>query len=454
MEPSAEQPAAATVDRDACDFRPSRHKKPRPRRPLGVRIARGVGFGLLGVVALAGIAAAVAVALWNHSVKLGEQKVAAAAMLQDYAERQTDETGGASGEQAEAPKPYTPTIDGTITYKGQKYAPNERMVSIAFIGYDNAETGGTVGQADMVVVMALNLESGKVTAISIPRDTMVEVGKYVGDAYRGQETMQLCLAYSYGDGGTTSAQHVAELASRILYDVPVSYHFSLNLQGIVPINDYIGGVQVTALQDIPNTGIVAGQDVVLLGDDALSYLRWRDSDNPDAALTSSLDRQSRQIQYLQEFASRIIEAAKADPTVLAHLYNLVVQYTYTNLGLAEFTYLATQVIDTGLTDLTMVSLPGEMSLGANHAEFYLDKDGVRQIVMDTYYHVVEDDASPDAGSSASGGATDEEVTQSNTSIADMPQDSADVQDESSTGAGVDDDLLAAAAAAVAQSQGE
>lgn len=402
---------------------PKKPGKPKKQRSTGAKVVRVILIVVLVIVLVLVIAAVAAVLWFGHSTTQGEQKILSSSKVQvnsALGDSAPVDASAAADEQA-----YVPTLDNTITYQGRKYAPNEKMVSVAFIGFDNAETGGTTGQADTVIVLTMNLETGAVKAISIPRDTMVDVDEYVGDAYIGQQTMQLCLAYSYGDGSVTSSEHVTSLASRILYDVPISYYFTLNLGGIAPINDAVGGVTLTPLMSIPGTDIVEGVPITLWGDNALKYVRWRDSNNPEANTTSSLDRQERQIQYLRAFADQLLQDLASDPAALVNLYNLAMQYSWTNLGIDEFTYLATQVLQNGLSSMEIVSLPGEMVMGTNYAEYYLDKDGVRQIVIDTFYHPVDtgegegaessladasassDAAAPDAGAVDTGaGAAD------------------------------------------------
>ncbi|MFR8831962.1 MAG: hypothetical protein ACLVHC_11490, partial [Eggerthella lenta] len=98
----------------------------------------------------------------------------------------------------------------TIEHDGHTYAYNENIVSVVVMGYDKSlhanSTAGS-GQADAVMVLALDTKTGKATVIGIPRDSMVDVGEFVGDAFIGQEKMQLCLAFSYGDGAHTSCEY-------------------------------------------------------------------------------------------------------------------------------------------------------------------------------------------------------------------------------------------------------
>lgn len=276
----------------------------------------------------------------------------------------------------------------TVKYNGHTYALNENMVSVVIIGFDRtapAEVGEKAGQADAVMVMALDTETGKATAIGVPRDSMVEVGEFVGSAFIGIDKMQLCLAYSYGDGRETSCEYTTKTVSRVLYNMPMSYYFALDLSGVGPLNDSIGGVALTPLQSIPNTAIVEGQDTVLFGDNALRYVQWRDT----SVLTSSLDRQARQVQYIKAFAAQALAMAQGNVGTLLDLFNVASEYSITNLGINEFSYLATSVLQSGITGLDVVTLDGEMVQGEKYAEFNLDTTSVYETVLSVYYNQVD-----------------------------------------------------------------
>ena len=208
----------------------------------------------------------------------------------------------------------------TVEYNGKTYALNENMVSVAVIGYDRQTEevvpGRSVGQADAVMVLAVNLDTGETTGIGIPRDSMVEVGEFMGDTFTGMSTMQLCLAYAYGDGGELSSQYTASAVSRVLYNMPVSYYFSLDMDGVGALADAIGGVSLTPTQSIPNTNIVEGEPTVLFGSNALKYVQWRDT----SVLTSSLDRQTRQSQFVETFCKQALSSAQGNVGTLVNLY--------------------------------------------------------------------------------------------------------------------------------------
>lgn len=278
----------------------------------------------------------------------------------------------------------------TVEYNGKLYGLNENMASIAIIGYDRRSEqvvpGKNVGQADAVMVLAANLDTGKVTAIGIPRDSMVEVGEFMDSDFTGMDTMQLCLAFAYGDGGETSSQYTTAAVSRVLYNMPVNNYVSLDMDSVGELANTVGGVPVTPLQTIPGTNIVKGQDTVLFGNNALKYIQWRDT----SVLNSSLDRQARQSQFVQAFCKEAFAQAKGNVGTLVNLFNVARSNGITNLGVDDFTYLASTVLNTGISGVDVTTLQGQMQQGKKFAEFYLDKTNVYETVLNVYYHEIGD----------------------------------------------------------------
>ena len=317
---------------------------------------------LLIVLLVIGAVAAAGWGFVNHSVNQGKKKI----------EEKTEKVIKAKGD--------------TITYNGKKYALNKHMATVAFIGFDgrNNDDGTQKGQSDTVMVVALNTDTGEARGIIIPRDSMVAVDTYSNGSFAGQVTEQLCLQFAYGTDGDNSSALTAAAASRVLDNIPVDYYYTLNIEGVAPINDSIGGVTLVPTQTVPGTSVVEGQETTLFGTTAEKYVQWRDTTN----LTSSLDRTARQVSYVQAFASKVLSSAKSNPAVLISLYQAMGDYTWTNLGLDEFSYLATTMLEHGLTSFDVVTLQGTMQQGDTFAEFYLDQDNVKQTVVDTFYHPV------------------------------------------------------------------
>ncbi len=286
-----------------------------------------------------------------------------------------------------------------ITYNGHDYVYNDDIISIAFIGVDKRDLGlednkvGTAGQADANIVLTIDSSTGKAKAIAIPRDTMVDVDLYSeNNIFLRNEKMQLCLSYAYGNGTSTSATNVTTSLSRILYNVPINKYFALDLNGIAPINDAIGGVTVESLYDLKNFGIKKGDTVHLVGDLTEAYVRTRDMDNVEA----SLNRTARQVQYIKAFASQLAPAVINDFSIVSELYNTATDYSTTNISLTDATYLASLLISRNITDFETTTLQGEMKpsdridySNAVYAEFYPDEDKLMQTVLDTFYTQID-----------------------------------------------------------------
>ena len=135
---------------------------------------------------------------------------------------------------------------------------NEDLVSILFLGVDKEafEEGGTVGdgkagQADALFLLVLDTKTGKSRLIAISRDTMTDVNVYsdLGN-FIGTEKLQLCLAYTYGDGKEKSCENTVRAVSRLFYGMPVAAYAALDLDAIAVLTDAVGGVEVTVTKDL------------------------------------------------------------------------------------------------------------------------------------------------------------------------------------------------------------
>lgn len=295
-------------------------------------------------------------------------------------------------------EPANPKYEETIIYNGHTYVYDRNKVAFAFIGVDresitpDADTViGNSGQADTDIVGVIDTNTGEVSVITIPRDTMVDIDLYtVGGEFVRTENMQLCLAYAYGDGGTSSCENVTTAISRILGNVPVEKYFALDLSGIAPLNDAVGGVTVTSLYDFPEDGVYKGDTVTIQGDFAETYVRHRDMDNIEA----SLNRTERQTQYIKAYVEQLRNAVTSDFSVISDLYNTASEYSQTNISLSEVTYLATVALSHGVSGFTQYTLDGEMRASDSatedvFAEYYLDEDSVMEVVVNCFYEQVK-----------------------------------------------------------------
>lgn len=286
----------------------------------------------------------------------------------------------------------------TIEYNEHTYQFNEDIAAFAFMGVDqrqymtNDETD-FVGSADSDIIITINTKTGEAKFISIPRDTMVDVDVYSESGmFIKTENMQLCLAYAYSDGQTKSCENVVKAMSRILYNVPIQKYFALNLEGIAPLNDAMGGVTVEPIISMPEYGIFKGQTITLKGDNAEHYVRTRDIDD----IESSLNRADRQMQYVKSFVSQLVPAVMKDFGVVSQLYNTASKYSQTNISLSNVTYIASLALSKNVTTYETYNIKGEMKLSEKtkqndivYAEFTPDEDSLMETVLAVFYTQID-----------------------------------------------------------------
>lgn len=282
-----------------------------------------------------------------------------------------------------------------VTYQGEKYVYNEDLVSILFLGVDKEafEEGGMVGdgkagQADALFLLVLDTKTGKSRLIAISRDTMTDVNVYsdLGN-FIGTEKLQLCLAYTYGDGKEKSCENTVRAVSRLFYGMPVAAYAALDLDAIAVLTDAVGGVEVTVTKDltIQDSSLKEGERKVLTGEQAQWYVRSRLVEEKEATADANSDRIERQKQYLAAFGGKAAEQFRKNPLFLLTMYQKIKDFSVTNLSAAEVTYLGTLLFRGGFQDADILSIKGEASMGETYAEFHVDEQAMYEMVLEVFY---------------------------------------------------------------------
>ncbi|MEE1056505.1 MAG: LCP family protein [Acutalibacteraceae bacterium] len=287
--------------------------------------------------------------------------------------------------------------DDYIVYNGEKYKYNDKVTTILFSGIDKTSDQhiegvlGTAGQADALFTMALNTETGKYKLMAISRDTMVDVNICDSNGnFKGTEKMQICLSHGYGDGKDTSTENLKRSVSRLFFGIPVNSYMIIDLDAISILNDAVGGVTVNVVEDLSHkdSALVKGKTVTLKGEQAVTYVRYRDIYKDENQNNLRMERQK---SYLNSFIHQTIDLTKKDISTPITLYNQIADYTKTDIDASKITYLASVFLQSGFSaDEDLIKIPGETVLGEKYAEYYVDTNEFFKIVLDTYYTKVEE----------------------------------------------------------------
>ncbi|MGN0384004.1 MAG: LCP family protein [Eubacterium sp.] len=277
----------------------------------------------------------------------------------------------------------------TVTYKGKTYKYNENMTTILFACVDKFGLGtdvvGTAGQADSIALIAFDTKTGKCTLISVSRDSMTDVDIYnTNGEYVETVNEQLCLAFAYGDGNTSSCENLLTSVSRLFYGLPINSYYVMDFDAISAITAQVGGVTVTVNEDCFEN-YENGETVTLAGEDAVAYLRYRDT----STLDSNNARIIRQQQFLNAFMNKTINSLKSNLGNFFSLYNTVNEYSVTNLGISQVSYLASSYLGTSDTTLDIKTIQGEVIQGEEYAEFNVDKTALYELILEIYYNEID-----------------------------------------------------------------
>ena len=282
--------------------------------------------------------------------------------------------------------------DGWVKYNGGIYEYKDGTMNFLLMGIDKNLDGTAVsgglegGQADFLALLVLDAEDESIRLIPINRNTMSTVEMF---DEKGEEmfktTAQIAVQHGVGDGQEESCEYQVRAVSNLFYQLLIHGYAALSLEGIVPLNDEIGGIDVVAPMDYVSSelNVREGEELHLQGDDAYWFLRSRDQE-----LGGADRRFSRQRVYLEALVSGLYSRIKEDPLSLITMYNSISNYVVTDIDSSELAYLATQASRYSYDNSHISDIAGETVEGEISDEFYVDDESLRKLIIDTFYKKV------------------------------------------------------------------
>lgn len=273
----------------------------------------------------------------------------------------------------------------TVEYQGTTYVAREGIESYLFMGIDvegpakgsKSYIGG--GQADVQLLLVVDRFNRTWQMLQINRDSMVEVPVLgVNGTEVSSEYQQIALAHSYGNGLESSCENNVTAVSRMFQNQTIHGYMALNMDAISIINDQVGGVEVTVLDDFSqlDPSLVKGQTVTLTGTQALTYVRGRQGVGDE----TNLSRMARQEQYLNALYAKLT-GLSTDTAV--NLFQSVDDYMVTNMG-NQWLKLMDRLEE--YTKLEPVTIEGENYLDEQGATAYqLNEDSLKQVMIQLFY---------------------------------------------------------------------
>lgn len=214
------------------------------------------------------------------------------------------------------------------------------------LGY-HALVNSFQGLADTMLLLRFDPATGKLAALSIPRDTQAYI--------EGHGRRKINEANYYG--GPSLA---AETVSNLLDGVTIDRYVRINIQGVEKLIDALGGVKVYVPKDMKYSddsqhlyiNLKEGEQR-LDGAKAVQFLRFRYDEYGDIS----------RVQRQQMFMRALVEQSLKPQTLLKipDIMSVIQSYVDTNLTLEELVALGGFAAKTKRADVQMLMLPGGFS---------------------------------------------------------------------------------------------
>lgn len=174
----------------------------------------------------------------------------------------------------------------TIEWQGDTYREKPAVTTILLVGIDKPEALENVdtnqyrkgGQADFIMLIAIDKTDKKIHRLQIDRDTMTEIrtlGVFGTDT--GTRVSQICLSHGYGATPEENAENTMWAVQNLMGDLEIDGYYMIDYGAMPTLNDALGGVPVRMQFDMTsvNPEWVKGKTVTLHGKEAETFVRAR-----------------------------------------------------------------------------------------------------------------------------------------------------------------------------------
>ena len=281
---------------------------------------------------------------------------------------------------------------GAVNRDGVEYRKIPAVTTILVAGIDR-ETGegqgvGTSryrngGQADYLLLIAIDHSNRRISQLEIDRDTMTDVTVLsVFGKETGTRIMQICLAHSYGANQEENARYTVRAVRGLMNSIEIDGYYMVDYTAIPALNDALGGVAVTVPDDMTSVNPLwtQGSRIRLKGGEAEAFVRSRRT----VGEGTNAERMIRQREFTQnaiaQMRSRLSQDAAFGAQLLAALKKCAVTSLSDQMLLEEVRRAS------GYDILPADTLAGEYTVGeSGYMEFRVREGSVENWILTNLY---------------------------------------------------------------------
>ena len=274
--------------------------------------------------------------------------------------------------------------------------PDRTIVLLMVIDdeYDDNTGEYLYPRTDSIVLANYDNVNKRLTMMSIPRDTIIEVSDEMFAKMRaefpepGKKQMKINAVYHYG-GKENGKNFLVEEIGR-LFGVKPDYCVCVNFEGFNEIVDSIGGVEFDVPMDMvyddpaQNLHINLKKGVqVLDGDKAQQFVRYRKDNYGNGYAGGDIER----IAVQQAFVKVLMEKALNSDTVFKNIFsylNVFNKYVDTDASINDMARYATVLKSINMSDVVTETLPGEPAYIYGISGYKVDETAAAAMVYNTF----------------------------------------------------------------------
>ena len=268
----------------------------------------------------------------------------------------------------------------------QVSAPSsETKYNFLVLGHDRA-----ANLADVILLVSFDTDDGSLTLMQIPRDTFVDYG---GSHYK----INSMYASAYNDTDKEKSENrdleaARAFATKLEETLCVKIHYAtvMDLDGFGAIVDAIGGVDMYVPYDMVyrdpeqglNINLKEGQQI-LDGKKAEQFIRYR-----SGYVQGDIGRGDAQKLFMAAF----IQSLKNNLSVgtVSEIVDAVYEHVDTELSVSDMIYFGKEVLGLELSNVNMMTLPGEPKTSGNSgASYYVMCREATINAIDEYYNIYD-----------------------------------------------------------------
>ncbi|MEY8460684.1 LCP family protein [Eggerthellaceae bacterium 24-137] len=211
-------------------------------------------------------------------------------------------------------------------------APSKNADGSYYVGIfgSDARKGETASRSDVTMLARIDVSTGVVELISVPRDTMIAMGEH--------GTQKINAAYAFG-GPSEAVKTLSTFAG-----VPITHYVEVHFDELQDVVNELGGIQVTVPEgfysDTSGLTIEAGEQT-LDGAQALAFARER-----HAVSGGDFSRAQAQRMIIEAIVEKVLAAS---PTEIPGIVESLARCVTTDYSVTDLVSLALDFKDKGLT---------------------------------------------------------------------------------------------------------